>query len=122
MNKSKIAATLTSGAFMAAAAGAGHAKPNAQLTLKEGAPQEAVEQFKAWQAGERLSGRKDKCFGIALAGENDCAAGKGTSCEGTSTVDFQGNAWTYAPSGVCNYIETPDGPGSTEELDRNLPS
>ena len=47
------------------------------------------------------SGDMEKCYGIALAGQNDCAAGPGTSCAGTSTVDYQGNAWKYVPAGEC---------------------
>ncbi len=66
--------------------------------------------------------KMDKCFGVSLAGENDCAAGPGTSCEGTSTVDYQGNAWTLVPAGTCDSIDLPDGrAGSLEELDRDLP-
>jgi len=65
----------------------------------------------------------DKCYGVSLAGENDCAAGPGTSCEGSSTVDYQGNAWTLVPAGTCDSIELPDGrAGSLEELDRDLPN
>jgi len=44
---------------------------------------------------------KEKCYGISLAGKNDCAAGPGTTCAGTSTVDYQGNAWTLVPAGDC---------------------
>lgn len=44
---------------------------------------------------------KDKCFGVALKGKNDCAAGAGTTCAGTSKVDFQGNAWSLVPKGTC---------------------
>lgn len=44
---------------------------------------------------------KEKCYGIAKAGLNDCAAGPGTTCAGTSKVDFQGNAWKYVDSGSC---------------------
>lgn len=63
-----------------------------------------------------------ECYGISLAGENDCAAGPGTSCEGTSTVDYQGNAWTLVPAGTCETIELPgDRNGSLIELDRDLP-
>ena len=65
---------------------------------------------------------KEKCFGIALSGENDCAAGPGTSCAGTSTVDFQGNAWTLVPAGACAQIEPPSGPGSLHALTRDIPS
>jgi uncharacterized membrane protein len=44
---------------------------------------------------------KEKCFGVALKGQNDCAAGPGTSCAGTSTVDYQGNAWKLVDAGSC---------------------
>lgn len=118
-----IAKSILAGLTLAAAAsGAAYAKPNAQLTIAQDAPAEVQAAFASWKGGERLSGRKDKCFGIALAGENDCKAGKGTSCEGTSTVDFQGNAWTYAPKGACEFIQTPAGPASLDELDRSNPA
>ena len=71
---------------------------------------------------------KEKCFGVSLAGQNDCAAGPGTTCAGTSTVDYQGNAWTLVDAGTCESIELPamaDGTarqGSLEELNRDLPS
>lgn len=54
----------------------------------------------------------DKCYGIALAGKNDCAAGPGTTCAGTSKVDYQGNAWKYVAKGTCISIKTPAGNGS----------
>jgi uncharacterized membrane protein len=56
----------------------------------------------------------DKCFGIALKGDNDCAAGPGTTCAGTASADFQGNAWKYVPKGTCATIVTPKGNGSLE--------
>lgn len=55
---------------------------------------------------------KDKCYGISLAGKNDCAAGAGTSCAGTSRVDYQANAWKYVAKGTCTKIKTPRGYGS----------
>ena len=75
-----------------------------------------------------------KCYGVSLAGENDCKAGAGTTCAGTSTVDYQGNAWTLVEEGSCETdspvmaksgeaVELPgDRMGSLEELDRDLPS
>ncbi|NQV83657.1 MAG: DUF2282 domain-containing protein [Rhodospirillales bacterium] len=45
--------------------------------------------------------KQEKCFGVSLKGKNDCAAGPGTSCAGTSTVDYQGNAWKLVPAGTC---------------------
>jgi len=71
---------------------------------------------------------KEKCYGISLAGENDCAAGPGTTCAGTSTVDYQGNAWTLVDAGTCAEIDLPqmadgtDRTGSLEELSRDLPA
>lgn len=71
---------------------------------------------------------KEKCYGVSLAGENDCAAGPGTTCAGTSVVDFQGNAWTLVNAGTCTEIDLPamaDGTarqGSLEALDRDLPA
>jgi uncharacterized membrane protein len=44
---------------------------------------------------------KEKCYGIALAGHNDCAAGPGTTCAGTATKDYQKNAWKAVPKGTC---------------------
>ncbi|MFZ1726132.1 MAG: DUF2282 domain-containing protein [Albidovulum sp.] len=65
---------------------------------------------------------KEKCFGVALAGQNDCAAGPGTTCAGTSKVDYQGNSWKLVPAGSCTTMELPDGRmGSMEALDRDLP-
>jgi uncharacterized membrane protein len=55
---------------------------------------------------------KEKCFGVAKAGQNDCAAGPGTSCAGSSKVDFQGNAWMLVAKGTCVTIKTPKGKGS----------
>jgi uncharacterized membrane protein len=56
-----------------------------------------------------LAAHKEKCFGVALKGQNDCAAGPGTTCQGTSTVDFQGNAWKFVRGGTCTTIQLPNG-------------
>ncbi|WMS41303.1 DUF2282 domain-containing protein [Acuticoccus sp. MNP-M23] len=79
----------------------------------------------------------EKCYGISLAGDNDCAAGPGTTCAGTSKVDYQGNAWTLVPEGTCTDYSTTasaekfqlpamaDGDareGSLKPLDRDVPS
>lgn len=66
---------------------------------------------------------KEKCYGVSLAGKNDCAAGPGTTCAGTSTVDYQGNAWTLVDAGTCTEMDLPDGRmGSLEPLERDLPA
>ena len=54
----------------------------------------------------------EKCYGVAMAGQNDCAAGPGTTCAGTSKVDYQGNAWKHVAKGTCTSIKTPKGTGS----------
>ena len=65
---------------------------------------------------------KEKCFGVSLAGKNDCAAGPGTTCAGTSKVDYQGNAWTLVPKGTCVSMPLPDGrKGSLEAMTRDVP-
>jgi uncharacterized membrane protein len=71
---------------------------------------------------------KEKCYGVSLAGQNDCAAGPGTTCAGSSVVDYQGNAWTLVDAGSCLDIELPamaDGTerkGSLDPLERDLPA
>lgn len=99
MSKLNLKTASLAGAFAAAAA----------VSVALTAPSASAEDF-------------EECYGISLAGENDCAAGPGTSCEGTSTVDYQGNAWTLVPAGTCETIEVPGGrKGSLTELDRDLP-
>jgi uncharacterized membrane protein len=71
----------------------------------------------AQDKGESIKGPKEKCYGIAKAGQNDCAAGPGTTCAGTSKVDFQGNAWKYVAKGTCEQIKTPTGMGSLSAKD-----
>jgi uncharacterized membrane protein len=60
---------------------------------------------------------KEKCYGVALKGQNDCAAGAGTSCAGTSTMDYQGNSWKYVPAGTCETMTTPKGKGSLKPIE-----
>lgn len=57
---------------------------------------------------------KEKCYGVAKAGKNDCKAGPGTSCAGSSTRDWQGNTWKLVPAGTCLKIKTPRGHGTLE--------
>jgi uncharacterized membrane protein len=58
------------------------------------------------------AGAKEKCYGVAKAGQNDCMAGPGTSCAGTAKADYDGKAWKMVPKGTCVTIQTPKGPGS----------
>ena len=72
----------------------------------------------AFAADDKMAGDKtattEKCYGVSLAGKNDCAAGAGTTCAGTSKVDYQGNSWKAVAKGSCTSIKTPKGTGSLE--------
>jgi uncharacterized membrane protein len=59
---------------------------------------------------------QEKCYGVSLKGKNDCAAGPGTTCAGSSTKNYQGNAWKYVAKGTCTAIVTPKGKGSLEPI------
>ena len=62
--------------------------------------------------GEMVKPEQEKCYGVSKAGQNDCAAGPGTTCAGTSKVDYQGNSWKLVAKGSCTTIATPKGKGS----------
>ena len=64
------------------------------------------------------AGGKEKCYGVSLKGQNDCAAGAGTTCAATSKVDYQGNAWRLVNQGTCTTTQTPLGPGSLTPIKR----
>jgi len=64
----------------------------------------------------KAASAKERCYGVSMAGKNDCAAGPGTTCAGTSKVDYQGNAWKYVPAGTCTTIKTPGGMGSLQPI------
>lgn len=119
MRTSSVAAALALG--LSIATPQAFAKPNSQLTISPEASQEVQTAFANWVRTDRIRGQRERCYGIALAGENDCRAGAGTTCAGTSTANFQGNAWTYTPAGTCVHIRTPNGAASLSEIDRNNP-
>lgn len=58
----------------------------------------------------------EKCYGVSMAGQNDCKAGEGTTCAGTAKMDYQGNAWKNVPAGTCTSIKTPRGMGSLKPV------
>jgi uncharacterized membrane protein len=59
----------------------------------------------------------EKCYGVALKGKNDCAAGPGTTCAGTAKKDYQGNAWKYVPAGTCEELKSPTSPTGFGQLE-----
>ncbi|MBO6527667.1 DUF2282 domain-containing protein [Erythrobacter sp.] len=95
MNFAKHAALAGAVAALAACGGTSDDSAADGATTAQGAPADP-ELVAAAEQGEM-----EKCYGVAKAGENDCAAGPGTSCAGTSTVDWQGNAWKYVEAGDC---------------------
>jgi uncharacterized membrane protein len=98
--------TLVAGAFATALAA---------ISITPASAQEFTDAQKKIQAEHTAlvkSGKVEPCFGTALKGHNDCYAGAGTTCAGTSTVDYQGNAFRLVPKGTCTAISTPNGPGS----------
>jgi uncharacterized membrane protein len=81
----------------------------------------AVSTAAVMSAGTAAAAEKEKCYGVAKAGANDCAAGAGTSCAGTSTVDYQGNSWKYVEKGTCVSMTLPgDRMGSLTPLKRDI--
>ncbi|GEC17109.1 BufA1 family periplasmic bufferin-type metallophore [Nitrobacter winogradskyi] len=101
---------LVAGAF-AAALGSLAAMPASAQTSK--ADMEKMMKEKQAKTMQALQGGKvEKCFGVALKGQNDCYAGAGTSCAGTNTTDYQGNAYKLVPKGTCTAMTTPKGNGS----------
>ena len=49
--------------------------------------------------------KAEKCYGIAKAGQNDCASSGNNSCGGTSRVGMELRAWIYVPEGYCERIQ-----------------
>ena len=110
-----FSASLLAGAV--ASALASFAIPAAAQEMKM--TQEEMEKMGAEMTAKGM----EKCYGVALKGQNDCAAGPGTTCQATSTVDYQGNAWKFVDGGTCTTMQLPDDrKGSLTELTRDLPS
>jgi uncharacterized membrane protein len=70
----------------------------------------------AQDKGATIKGEKEKCYGVAMAGKNDCKSGPGTSCAGTSKVDYQAAEWKYVAKGTCTTMKTPSGMGSLQPV------
>ena len=70
----------------------------------------------AQDKGASIKGETERCYGNSMAGKNDFAAGAGTTCAGTSKVDYQPNAWKYVAKGTCTTMKTPKGMGTLTEM------
>src|ERR1700677_2371470 len=104
----RILSVLAVGAFATALSPA-FAKPAA---AQDDQPTPAQAKIREKNTARVKSGKVEPCFGVALKGHNDCYAGAGTSCAGTSQADYQGNVFKLVPKGTCTTISTPNGNGS----------
>jgi uncharacterized membrane protein len=101
---------LVAGAFATAVASFGASAADAQMG--DSAMMQMMQAKRAHTMHALQSGKFEQCYGVALKGHNDCYAGAGTTCAGTSTADYQGNAFKLVAKGTCTTISTPNGPGS----------
>jgi uncharacterized membrane protein len=102
---------LVVGAFAAAVASLTAPSVSAQGMKPMGHDKKMEKMMKEGAAAIK-AGKKEKCYGVALKGQNDCEAGAGTTCAGTSTVNYQGNAFKLVAKGTCTTMKTPNGNGS----------
>jgi len=84
----------------------------ALAAIASGAAQADDMMKKDGMMNDGMKSEMEKCYGVSMAGKNDCAAGPGTTCAGTSKSDYQGNAWKNVPKGTCDKIKTSKGMGS----------
>jgi uncharacterized membrane protein len=67
-------------------------------------------------AAADMAADKEKCYGVAMKGKNDCKAGAGTTCAGTSKMDHQANAWSLVPKGTCEKMASKTSPTGYGQL------
>lgn len=109
----RMLSAVVAGAFAAAIGSLAATSATAQMSKGD---MEKMMKEKQTKTMEMMKGGKmEKCFGVALKGQNDCYAGAGTTCAGTSTADYQGNAFKLEAKGTCTTMQTPKGPGSLTE-------
>ena len=101
---------MVAGAFAVAVGSLAATSATAQMN--KGDMEKMMKEKQAQTMKAMEGGKMEKCFGVALKGHNDCFAGAGTTCAGTSTADYQGNAFKLEPKGTCTTMNTPKGPGS----------
>jgi uncharacterized membrane protein len=100
---------LVAGALATAVGSFAAVSANAQMSP---AQEKMMKENQAKTMAQMKTGKFEQCYGVALKGQNDCYAGAGTTCAGTSTVNYQGNAFKLVAKGTCTTISTPNGPGS----------
>ena len=110
----RTVSVLVAGALTAALGSLAAVTSPTQVGAQATKPMSEAEMEKKQKEAEAAlkTGKFEKCYGVALKGQNDCFAGAGTTCAGTSTVDYQGNAWKLVAKGTCTAMQTPKGSGS----------
>src|SRR5258708_17805159 len=106
----RMLSVLVAGAFTAAIGSLAATSATAQMS--KGDMEKMMKENQAKTMEAMKGGKMEKCFGVALKGQNDCFAGAGTSCARTSTADYQRNAFKLEPNGTCTTMQTPKGPES----------
>jgi uncharacterized membrane protein len=109
----RMLSALVAGAFATALGGVPATSVSAAAMMKSMSKADMMK-MRNMTAKEVKSGKMEKCYGVALKGHNDCYAGAGTTCAGTSTVDYQRNAFKLVAKGTCTAMETPKGHGTLE--------
>ncbi|HYK24810.1 MAG TPA: DUF2282 domain-containing protein [Steroidobacteraceae bacterium] len=109
---SRTLSLLVAGALAASLGSLDTSPATAQGAAPTSDPEKMMQEMQAKAMKKEKTGKYEKCYGIALAGKNDCFAGPGTSCAGTSKTNYQGNSWKLVPKGTCTKIQTPNGTGS----------
>ena len=111
----RMLSAIVAGAFVTALGSLSIGPAGAEDSMKpmsQAEMQKMMKENRAKAMAAMKTGKFDKCYGVALKGQNDCFAGAGTTCAGTRKVNYQGNSWKLVPKGTCTAIKTPDGPGS----------
>ncbi len=103
---------LIASAFVTAVGSVPFVSANAADAMNQSNMEKMMKENQAKTMKVLAAGKMEKCFGVALKGHNDCYAGAGTTCAGTSTIDYQGNAFKLEPTGSCTTMQTPNGMGS----------
>jgi uncharacterized membrane protein len=110
---SALAAATVSGAVISAVQAAAPAAPSAPGAAAPAAPVTLTPAqiragFTPASIGHSVATptayKAEKCYGIAAAGLNDCAAKGSHSCAGTATLDKDPFSWVYVPAGYCERI------------------
>ncbi len=109
----RLLSVIVASAFTAAL---GSVTPAGAAMMSDAEMKKMMEENQAMSMEKMKTGKFEQCYGVALKGKNDCFAGAGTTCAGTSTADYQGNAWKLVDKGTCEAMTTPSGHGSMKPI------